>query len=151
MVRKLLEGEAKAHHGSKNPRSFNARFNRGFDVISAQSKPQRSIQAVHHMQVMRPALGPIFPRVRRSVGTDVTICPVGWRALVVIPFQRRNIVLSLVPEQRAKFFVPRRFRHQTVPIIVPDLMPEMAEQRAVWFVKFLPDLFTLRIVGLFNV
>ncbi|MEO8548455.1 MAG: efflux RND transporter permease subunit [Kofleriaceae bacterium] len=30
MVRKLLEGEAKAHHGPKNPRSFNQRFDRAF-------------------------------------------------------------------------------------------------------------------------
>ena len=33
MVRKLLEGEAKAHHGPKNPRSFNARFNRAFERL----------------------------------------------------------------------------------------------------------------------
>ncbi|MEO6775744.1 MAG: efflux RND transporter permease subunit [Kofleriaceae bacterium] len=31
MVRALLENEAKAHHGPKNPRSFNQRFNRGFE------------------------------------------------------------------------------------------------------------------------
>jgi len=33
MVRKLLEGEAKAHHGPKNPNSFNERFNRGFNRL----------------------------------------------------------------------------------------------------------------------
>ncbi|MFT3694921.1 MAG: efflux RND transporter permease subunit [Kofleriaceae bacterium] len=30
MVRRLLEGEAKAHHGPQNPNSFNSKFNRAF-------------------------------------------------------------------------------------------------------------------------
>ncbi|HEY0251064.1 MAG TPA: efflux RND transporter permease subunit, partial [Kofleriaceae bacterium] len=33
MVRRLLEGEAKAHHGPQNPHSFNAKFNRAFNRL----------------------------------------------------------------------------------------------------------------------
>jgi multidrug efflux pump subunit AcrB len=33
MVRALLQNEAKAHHGPKNPNSFNERFNRGFNRL----------------------------------------------------------------------------------------------------------------------
>ena len=73
--------------------------------------------------------------------------PVGGRSVRVIVLQRLIIVLALVAEDAAKLFQLRRVGDQPVPIIVPDLVTKMPEQRAIQFAHLMPAPFALCVVG----
>ena len=54
--------------------------------------------------------------------------------------------MPLVAEEVAEFFQVRRVKDQPVPIIVPDLVPKVAEQGAVEFAHLLASPFALGVV-----
>ena len=45
--------------------------------------------------------------------------------------ERRPIVLALIAEHATKLIEPGRIADQKIPIVVPDLVAEMAEQGAI--------------------
>ena len=100
---------------------------------------------------MRPGLGPVFPRVRAGVAAHVAVGPVGRRALVVVHLQRGRVVGAVVAEQRAKVVDPRRGQHQQVPVVVADLVAEVAQQRAVGLAHLGADALAHRVFGLLGV
>lgn len=53
-------------------------------------------QRIDNVQIMRPCLGEIFPRVRRSVAADISIPPGVGSALRVVGPQRLLIILAFV-------------------------------------------------------
>ena len=99
-----------------------------FNVLAAKAEPECRVQAVNNMQVVRPAFGPVFPRVDRGIRTDVPICPVTRRSLLEIAFQRCAVVFSLIAEQGSEFLQPRRSVDEPIPIVVPNLMSKVSQQ-----------------------
>lgn len=65
-------------------------------VFAPEAEPQRGVQTINDVQVVSPALGPIFPRMDRGVRTDVTVGPILRRPLVVVPLECRAVIFSFV-------------------------------------------------------
>ena len=100
---------------------------------------------------MRPGLGPVFPRMHAGVAAHEALRPVGRRALVVVPLQRGAVVGALVAEQRAEVLEPGRGQHQQVPVVVADLVAEVAHQRAVGLAHLGADALAHRVLGLLGI
>ncbi len=73
--------------------------------------------------------------------------PIRRRALLVVALQRLPVIGPFVAERGAKRFEFAAVAHQTVPIIMPDLMAEMADQRAIGFAHRRAARLPLAIVG----
>src|ERR1700685_1285703 len=103
------------------------------------------------MEKVRPGLGPVFPRVGSCVGADMRVLPILGRSRAVVMTQRLGVIRTLVTEEATKFFQPRAAAHESVPVIVSDLVAEMAEQGAIGLV--LSDTLTLSfdVIGLIDV
>ena len=86
--------------------------------------------------------------MHRGVGGDVALLPTGGGTLAVVPVHRRLIVRLRVAEQ-----TPERLeslgepRHQTVVVVMADLVAEVAEQRAVRLVHRHPQLLPMNVVA----
>ena len=65
----------------------------------------------------------------------------------IIVLQRLVIVAPLVAEDAAKLLEMRRIGNQAVPVIMPDLVTEMTERRAVQLAHLMAAAFALRVVG----
>ena len=65
-----------------------------------------------------------------------------------MPLECRSIVLALISKQLPEFLDRRRILDQMVPVVMRDLVPEMAHQRAVRLTHRLALTFALRRVGL---
>ena len=100
-------------------------------MVMGQPQADGGVDRVPHVQVMRPAFGPVFPRVGAGVSADVVQPPVGRRAFAVVALQTGGVVLRLVAKQRSKTVHPRRSAHQPVPIVVANFMAKVSQQRAV--------------------
>ena len=99
------------------------------------------------MQVVRPGLGEILPWMRGRVSRDEALRPIRRRALLVVALERRVVVLRIVAERRATLFELAAVAHQNIPIMVSDLVPEMAEQAAIGLGQFRAALLDLGAVG----
>ena len=109
---------------------------------------RRGLQRVDHVEVVRPGFGQVLPRMRAGVGGDETLLPIRRRPVGVMALQRRAVVLALVAEQLPERLDVGRIAHQAVPVVVRDLVAEMAEQRAVGLAHLPPHALALGIVGL---
>ena len=107
----------------------------------------RRFQRVHHVQVMRPGLGPVFPRVRTGVAAHETLFPIGHRAGFIVTLERIAVVFALVAEQRAVAVDPFGIGHQAVEIIVAAFMAEVTQQRAVAFMHLFARALALGRIG----
>ncbi len=121
------------------------------ELLHAEAEAQRRVHRVAHVQVVRPAFGPVFPRVRAGVGADEVQRPVGRRAFFVVALERCRVVGGFVAKKLVKPFHPGRAGHQAVPVVMSHLMPEMPQQRAVRLVHRLAHGFALGIVGFVDV
>src|SRR5271156_5153268 len=54
------------------------------------------LQRVHNMQIMRPRLGEVLPRVGRGVTADVSLLPILRRPDGVMLLERLLVVLAVV-------------------------------------------------------
>ncbi len=61
--------------------------------------------------------------------------------------ERRLVILGIVAERRAALFEPAAVARENVPIMVSDLVAEMAEQAAIGLGQFRPALLDLGAVG----
>src|SRR5581483_7532598 len=100
---------------------------------------------------MGPGLGPVLPGVAGCVGADEGLFPVCRWAALVRPLQRLLVVSALVAEQFTEGRELRRVAYEAVPVVVPDLVPEMPENRPVWLVLHALLLLALHIVRFGNV
>ncbi len=119
--------------------------------VGGQAKTQCRVHGVADVQVMRPALGPVFPRMHAGIGADVVQRPVRARALRIVGLQAGRVVLGFIAEQGAKALQPVGAGDQPVPVVVADLMAEMPEQRAVGLMHGLAHRFACGVVGLVEV
>src|SRR5206468_644392 len=78
--------------------------------------------AVAHVQVMRPAFGPVFPWMAAGIGADMVQPPLGGRTLLMVLPQAGGIVPAFIAKQRSEAFHPCRALHQPAPVVMPDLM-----------------------------
>ncbi|KAF1057161.1 MAG: hypothetical protein GAK39_06368 [Variovorax sp.] len=124
---------------------------REFDVGGIDAEAHRGVGRVGHVQVVGPGLGPVLPRMHAGVAAHETLRPVGRRALVVVLLQRGAVVGALVAEQRAEVLEPGRGPHQQVPVVVADLVAEVAHQRAVGLAHLGADALAHRVLGLLGI
>ena len=128
------------------------RFDLPVVALRVDAEAERGAQAVHDVQVVRPGLGPVLPGMHGGVGADVRLRPVGGRPLLVVALERLGVAGPLVAEQlRGKRVEPGGAPDQPVPVVVADLVAEVAQQRAVGLVHGVPDLLALGVVGLLHV
>ena len=82
--------------------------------LVAAPRPQRQaargggLERVDHVQIVRPRLGPVLPRMRARVGADEPLLPVGRGAVLVVRAERLGVVGALVAEQRPELVELRR-------------------------------------------
>ena len=57
------------------------------------------LDAIDHLQVVRPSFGPVFPRMRGGVGGDVVLLPVGRRSLLVVAGEGAAVVKGVVAKE----------------------------------------------------
>ena len=105
------------------------------------------LERINDVQIMRPGFREIFPRMRGGVLRDKMLLPVGGRAFLVVALERLAVILPVVAEHRAAFIQPAAIAHQNVPIMMPDLVAEMAEQRAIGFAHGDAAFLALGVVG----
>ena len=96
---------------------------------------------------MRPGLGEILPRMRGRIGADEIVLPIRRRAFGIVLLQRLGVILPLVAEHGAEAVQLPAVAHQNVPVIMPDLVAEMAEQRAIGLVHRGAAVLALGVVG----
>src|SRR5258708_30027523 len=96
---------------------------------------------------MRPGFGEILPRMRGRISRDKALRPIRRRALLVVALERGLVVLRIVAEYCATLFELAAVPHQDVPVVMTDLVPEMAEQAAIGLGQFRPALLDLGAVG----
>src|SRR5262245_19103766 len=92
----------------------------------AQAERARGFERVDHVEVVRPGLCEILPGVRAGIGGDEMLRPVGRRPFGIVALERGGVVLPFVAEYRAEFLELRRRRDQAIPIVVRDLVAEVA-------------------------
>ncbi len=109
------------------------------------------LERVDHVQVMRPGFRPVLPGMHGGVGADERIRPVRGRALLVVALHRLVVVERVVAEELAKCAEQVAVPDQPVPVVVADLMPQVAEHGAIGLAHLLAHVFAKRRVGLGDV
>ena len=102
---------------------------------------------VDHVEIVRPGLGPVFPRMGAGVGADEALLPVGGRGALVVRLERLGVVGALVAEDAPELLERRRARDQPIPVVVAALVAHVPEQRPIRLVERRPPLLALGIVG----
>jgi hypothetical protein len=93
-------------------------------------------EQVHHVQVVGPGFGPVFPGMGGGVGADVVLLPAAGRATRgVVSIQRLGVVDGLVAEFLAERLQAPRILDQGIPVVVAGFVPQMSQQRAVGFMQ----------------
>ena len=99
------------------------------------------------MQVVRPGFRPVLPWVGSGVSADEAVLPIGRRARSIVGPQRLAVVRPLIAEDRAKVLLPAGVADQPVPVVVPRLVSQVAQQRPVRFVQFESPAYPFVVVG----
>src|SRR5215207_8015510 len=86
--------------------------------------------------------------MRRRVGRNEALLPVGRRSCAVVALQGLAIVLPLIPEDGPAGIEMAANAHEQIPVVVADLMPEVAEQGAIRLAHGRAAPLALDIVGL---
>src|ERR1700680_1029601 len=116
--------------------------------LAHQAEIVGDLKGVLDMHEMGPAFRPVLPRMRCCVRTDVAVLPVRRRSARVIPLERFRVVHIFVSKKFAVTIEEPASPHESVPIIVTNLVPEMHEKRAVGLSHCLTYFFPHRIVSL---
>src|SRR5579863_4236677 len=93
----------------------------------------RRFERVDHVQIVSPRLSPIFPGMHGRIGADETLFPTRWGTLAVVALQGLLIIRALVAEKLAKIGDAGTVQDQPIPEIVANLVTEMPQKGAVWF------------------
>src|SRR5215207_10316729 len=94
---------------------------------------------------------PCLPWMGASVGAHEAGPPIhGWALCVMLP-QRRTVILALVAKNQPEAFQALVASDQHVPVVMSDLMPEVAEQRPIGLAHGLAPALPLGVVGLSDV
>ena len=117
----------------------------------AHAEAQSGVDGVHHMQIMRPGFGPVFPGVHGGVGADAGVVPIRARAVLVVLVEGVGVTGAFVAEQVAKRWKPVAVGDQPIPIVMADFMAKVAEQGAVRFAHLHTDFFAVGVVGFLDV
>ena len=120
-------------------------------LVEHQAVTRGRVHHVAHVHVVGPALRPVFPGMGRGIGADVAELPVRRRPVFVVPLQAVAVVERLVAEQRTTGFEPVAVGNQAVPVVMSDLVPQMADQGAIRLVHVGARAFAMHIVGLDDV
>src|SRR5512136_1250295 len=96
---------------------------------------------------MREGLREVLPWMAGGISADKLILPVGRGPRVVMPLQRGRVIRTLITEKRPELRKLAAIPDEPVPIVMPDLMSEMAEKGSVWLPHFLARLLPCRIIG----
>src|SRR3954451_13379743 len=97
---------------------------------------------------MRKRLRPILPGMRGRVFADEGLPIVGAVGSGVIGLQRFLVAARFIAEDQLKGALEAGLADQPLPIEMPDLVAEMAEQRPVGLAKRDAPEFTLAAAGL---
>ncbi len=96
-------------------------------------------QRIDHVHVVGPSFGEILPRMHGGIGADMLLPPrPGHLPLGVMLRQRLLIGPAFVAEGRPERIELGSVSHQPIPEIMPDLMPEVTQERAVGFGEVMP-------------
>ncbi|MCY1459559.1 hypothetical protein D9M71_770430 [compost metagenome] len=79
------------------------------------------------------------------------LLPVERCALLIMPLEGFGIAGALIAKQSAKRLKPLAMGDQSIPVVVPDFVTKMPEQRAIGFVHLHPHLLAVRIVGFLDI
>ena len=115
------------------------------------SRVARRIHRVDDVYVVRPRFGEVLPGMGARIEADERVLPTVRRAAPIVRLQRRRIVGALVAEQRAEIFDQLGVLDEPIPVVMADLVPQMAEHRAVRLVEPLTHRFAVRVVGFHDV
>ena len=103
------------------------------------------------VHVVRERLGPVLPRVHGRVGAHVLVGPVRRRALRVVAVHGRAVVLALVAEEGAERVARPGLVDEDRLVVVPELVAQVADHRAVGLAELQAALGAYRVVGLRHV
>src|SRR5689334_17989240 len=95
--------------------------------LGTHAKTQSGVHRIHHVQVVSPGFRPVFPRVHGGVGADVMLLPVERRTLLIMLLKSLGVAGTLVAEQAAERFQPGTVGDQSVPVVMPCLVPKVTE------------------------
>src|SRR4051794_32580570 len=89
--------------------------------------------------------------MHRGISRDIVIPPFLGGTVLVVPLQRSLVVMALVTENLPPFSENGIIRvtrlEKEVPVVVANLMPEMAHQGAVRLAEAGPHLLPVRVIG----
>ncbi len=109
----------------------------GIQPVQGKIERTNHFERVGDVQVVREGLGPVLPGVARRIGGDVAGLPVRWRAIPVMTLQGILVVHRFVAEDISEALQPAGIvANQPVPVIVAELVAEMAEQGAIVLAHF---------------
>jgi hypothetical protein len=94
------------------------------------------------------SFGKVLPRVHRGISADEIVLPAAIRTLLIVSLKSLAIVFAVVTEDGAAAFDTAPVAHELIPIEVPNLMPEMAEECAIRLAQVNAVLLSRRVVGL---
>jgi hypothetical protein len=98
----------------------------------ANAESVSRLQCVDDVEIVRKSFGEILPRVHGGICADETFLP-GGLIFRIVPLKSRAIILAVIAEDGSTARQVAAITHELVPVKVSDLMPEMAEQRAISF------------------
>ena len=107
----------------------------GVGGVEGDAEADGGFDGVDDVEVVGPGFGPIFPRMGAGVGADVAVLPVGGGAALIIAEEGGGVVPFLVAEKLAEAGEAGRPGDELVPVVMGDLVTEMAEEGAVGFVQ----------------
>ncbi|MNV66764.1 hypothetical protein D3C71_1595360 [compost metagenome] len=79
------------------------------------------------------------------------LLPVERCALLIMPFEGIGVARAFIAEHAAKRLKPMAVGDQSVPVVMPDFVTKMPEQRAIGFVHLHPYLLAVRVVGFLDI
>ena len=103
--------------------------------LEAEPEGVGHLERVDDMKVVSPSLGEVLPGMGGRVGRDKALLPVRRRALAVVALQRLGVVLLIVAKFCPAGLEHAAVAHENIPIVVADLVPEMAKGRAIGLVQ----------------
>ena len=99
--------------------------------VDREAEARAGVERIDHVQIVGPGLGEVLPGVHGRIGADVGVLPARLRPVLVVALDRLGIALPLVAEDRPALLDPAGVRDQQLLVVMPGLVPHVAEQRPV--------------------
>ena len=124
----------------------------GDSRVDRHAEARGGVERVDHVQIVGPGLGEVLPGVHGRIGADVALLPAGRRAVLVVPLAAPPGSRSLSSPKTARARLDlAAVAHQHVPVVVADLVAQVAEQRPVGLAELQPPPLALGGIGLGDV